>query len=94
METKVSNSQFCALLFLVTPLVLLLALGGCVSAAQYETAVEQAAKDAKDIEASALEDAPCLIGLGAWSRMDDVRKRKGVFYLCVPDADQYGVELQ
>ena len=71
-----------------------LALAGCVSAEQYAGAAEQAAKDAKDIEAGVLEDAPCLIGLGAWSRMDDPRKRDGVFYLCVPDADQYGVSLQ
>lgn len=92
METTMSNTNLCAFLFLILPVVIL--MSGCVSAEQYAGAAEQAAKDAKNLEAGVLEDAPCLIGLGAWSRMDDVRKRRGVFYLCVPDADQYGVVLQ
>ena len=91
MEKIVSTIQFCALFILLLPALFL--MSACVSAEQYAGAAEQAAKDAKDIEAGVLEDAPCLIGLGAWSRMDDIRKRRGVFYLCVPDAEQWGVRI-
>ena len=70
-----------------------LLLSGCSSAEYYAGAAETAAKQAKDIEAGALEDAPCLIGLGAWSRMEDFRKRLGAFYLCVPDAARFGVDV-
>jgi hypothetical protein len=66
------------------PLALLL-LGSC------ETAQ---VKEAGDKSAETLQDAPCLIGLGPWSRMDDRRKRIGAFYLCVPDAEDFGVRLE
>ena len=75
-------------------LILMLALMGCTQARYYETVAEEATKEAKDIEAMALEDAACLIGLGAWSRMSDYRKRIGAFYLCVPDAERFGITIQ
>lgn len=92
METRVKTYQFCALLFLLIPALILMT--GCVDAGRYAAAAEEATKEAKNVEASVLEDAPCLIGLGAWSRMDDPRKRRGVFYLCVKDAEQFGVNIQ
>lgn len=92
METNMSTARFFAILILLLPAVLI--MSGCVDAGRYAAAAEQATKDAKNVEAAVLEDAPCLIGLGAWSRMPDPRKRGGVFYLCVPDADNYGVSLK
>ena len=73
---------------------LALLLAGCGQAGYYEAVAEESIKNAKDIEAAALEDAPCLIGLGAWSRMNDARKRDFVFGLCVPDAGDYGVSIE
>ena len=70
-----------------------LALAGCAQGRYYEAVTETAVKQAKDIEAAALEDAPCLIGLGAWSRMPDFNKRLGSFALCVPDASRFGVVI-
>lgn len=63
----------------------LLLLGACATAG---------VKDVGDLSAEALQDAPCLIGLGPWSRMDDRRKRVGVFYLCVADAEEFGIRLE
>ena len=68
-------------------------VASCSQVSSTQAAAEKAAKDAKDIEAATLEDAPCLIGLGAWSRMEDLRKRNGVFYTCVSDAERYGVSI-
>jgi hypothetical protein len=80
----------------VRALVLLgaLVLAGCAQGRYYEAVSEEAVKEAKNIEAAALEDAPCLIGLGAWSRMPDERKRLGVFALCVSDAARFGIRLE
>ena len=74
-------------------IVLTVALSGCGRARYYEAVSEAAVKDAKDIEAAALEDAPCLIGLGAWSRMPELRVRNAVFALCVPDSQNFGVVI-
>ena len=89
-----TTQQFLAYSSLIALLLATLALAGCANSQRYAAAAEEATKQAKDTEASILEEAPCLIGLGAWSRMTDPRKRDGVFYLCVPDAADYGVELQ
>ena len=78
----------------ITVILLGLLLASCTQAGYYEAVAEKATKDAGDIAASALEDAPCLIGLGPWSRMEDWRKRVGAFYLCVPDAERFGVTIQ
>lgn len=78
---------------LIMVFTLLALAAGCTEARYYEKVSEEAVKEAKDIEAAALEDAPCLIGLGAWGRMNDLRKRKATFLLCVSDADQFGVTL-
>ena len=78
---------------MIRAIFILLLIGGCTSAQNAATLAEERAKQAKDIEAGVLEDAPCLVGLGAWSRMEDPRKRDGIFYTCVPDADRYGVDL-
>lgn len=93
MRTLVKTHQWCAFFFLILPMLMLLSLSGCVDVGRYAAAAKEATKEAKNVEAGILEDAPCLIGLGAWSRMDNPRKRDGVFYLCVPDSDQYGVKL-
>lgn len=69
-------------------------LAGCSNAGRYAAAAEEATKEAKDVEAAILEDAPCLIGLGAWGRMADMRKRNAAFLLCVSDAENYGVKLE
>ncbi len=71
----------------------LLALGGCARTKDAQTLAVEKTKEAKDIEASTLQDAPCLIGLGAWSRMDDFDKRTATFALCVPDSERFGVGL-
>ena len=76
-----------------TFLLLALLTVGCARAQDAATLAEEKTKQAKDIEAQVLENAPCLIGLGAWSRMQDPKKRDGVFYLCVSDAERYGVSL-
>ena len=81
-------------MYRLIPVLFALILAGCTQAGYYEAVAEKATKDAGDIAASALEDAPCLIGLGPWSRMDDWRKRIGAFYLCVPDAERFGVTIQ
>ena len=78
---------------MIRALFILLLIGGCTSAQNAATLAEERTRQAKDIEASVLEDASCLIGLGAWSRMEDPRKRNGIFYTCVPDAPSYGVDL-
>lgn len=86
-----TTRQFLAFCFLIAPAVLLLA--GCARSNEVAAAAKEATKEAKDTSASVLQDAPCLIGLGAWSRIEDPRKRNGVFYLCVPDAADYGVDI-
>ncbi len=68
-------------------------LVGCVNADYYAAVAEEATKKGKDTEAGILEDAPCLIGLGAWSRMEEDRKRQAVFLLCVPDAARFGLTM-
>ena len=77
----------------ILAIVVLVFLAGCTRAQDAATLAEERTKQAKDIEAGVLEDAPCLIGLGAWGRMTDPRKRHGIFYTCVPDAERYGVGL-
>lgn len=74
--------------------LLVFLLAGCTQAEDAATLAEEKTKRAKDIEAGILENAPCLIGLGAWDRMPDLQRRKAVFLLCVNDAGQFGIKLE
>ena len=70
-----------------------IALASCVQAEEYAAAAEAAAKQANNISVGILEEAPCAMSLGAWARLDNRRKRMGAFYMCVPDADLFGVDV-
>ena len=78
---------------IIAVLVIAGLLGACTRAGPAAEAAKERTKEAKDISAGLLSEAPCLIGLGAWSRMDDKRLRDGIFYTCVSDAERYGVTL-
>ena len=67
--------------------LLALALPACTQARVYQGAIHEAAKEAKNLEAETLTAAPCLIGLGAFFRLDNENHKKGLVLLCGNGAD-------
>ena len=75
------------------PIVLAtLILTSCAQARMYQGAITEAAREAKNLEAETLTAAPCLIGLGAFFRLDNENHKKGLVLLCgnggdIPEAE-------
>ena len=64
-------------------ILFLLLLGGC--AERIATVREGATIEAralKDVEARALTDSTCLMGIGAWNRLTNSNERAGSMLLC------------
>ena len=62
--------------------LLCLWLGACGQTRYYKDVSETAIKEAKNIEAETLVAVPCLIGLGAFFRLDDENQKKALVLLC------------
>lgn len=80
-------------LFVSMIAITMMAMGGCAEARYYQAAIHEAAAEAKNLEAETLAAAPCLIGLGAFFRIDDMDVRRGLVLLCGSGQEIPGAEL-
>ena len=68
-------------------MLVVIVLTGCGQARMYQGAITEAAREAKNLEAETLTAAPCLIGLGAFFRLDNEDHKRGLVLLCGKGAD-------
>ena len=65
-----------------TGIIAICLLSGCTQARVYQGAIHEAAEEAKNLEAETLTAAPCLIGLGAFFRLDNENHKRALVLLC------------